>query len=89
MILWNKVLGIIADELIHDHEMRTSKNRARGIEFQQVLYHRMFSMLFSKLCAPEPVLGEIQYGLLKAYTMKYYINYVQVEHLVFVMLGLN
>ncbi|XP_064466564.1 CCR4-NOT transcription complex subunit 1-like isoform X2 [Ornithodoros turicata] len=58
--LLNKVLGIVAGVLLHDHE-------ARGLDFQQLPYHRMFIMLFLELSAPEPVLEAISFHVLMAF----------------------
>ncbi|XP_022920087.1 CCR4-NOT transcription complex subunit 1 isoform X2 [Onthophagus taurus] len=58
--LLNKVLGIVAGCLLQDHEQR-------GVEFQQLPYHRMFIMLFLELNNPEPVLETINYHVLTAF----------------------
>ncbi|KAL3275904.1 hypothetical protein HHI36_020639 [Cryptolaemus montrouzieri] len=58
--LLNKVLGIVAGCLLQDHDTRT-------IEFQQLPYHRIFTMLFLELNSPEPVLETINYHVLTAY----------------------
>lgn len=58
--LLNKVLGIVAGVLLRDHE-------ARGLDFQQLPYHRMFIMLFLELSAPEPVLEAISFHVLMAF----------------------
>ncbi|XP_011335843.1 CCR4-NOT transcription complex subunit 1 isoform X2 [Ooceraea biroi] len=58
--LLNKVLGIVAGVLLQDHEIR-------GIDFQQLPYHRIFIMLFLELCAPEPVLEAVNFQVLTAF----------------------
>ncbi|KAK9891930.1 hypothetical protein WA026_017413 [Henosepilachna vigintioctopunctata] len=58
--LLNKVLGIVAGCLLQDHDIRSS-------EFQQLPYHRIFTMLFLELNSPEPVLETINYHVLTAY----------------------
>ncbi|XP_077542745.1 CCR4-NOT transcription complex subunit 1 isoform X6 [Haemaphysalis longicornis] len=58
--LLNKVLGIVAGVLLQDHE-------SRGLEFQQLPYHRIFMMLFLELSAPEPVLEAIGFHVLMAF----------------------
>lgn len=58
--LLNKVLGIIAGVLVHDHETRAS-------EFRQLAYHRMFLMLFLELTAPEPILEVFSFQTLMAF----------------------
>ena len=57
----NKVLGIVAGVLLIDHDVR-------GIEFQQVPYHRIFIMLFLELNAPDPILETINFHVLTAYS---------------------
>ncbi|KAG0416949.1 hypothetical protein HPB47_006047 [Ixodes persulcatus] len=54
------VLGIVAGVLLQDHE-------SRGVEFQQLPYHRIFMMLFLELSAPEPVLEAIGFHVLMAF----------------------
>ncbi|XP_060519791.1 CCR4-NOT transcription complex subunit 1 isoform X2 [Cylas formicarius] len=58
--LLNKVLGIVAGCLLQDHDTRT-------IEFHQMPYQRIFTMLFLELNAPEPVLEAINMHVLTAY----------------------
>ncbi|XP_075733812.1 CCR4-NOT transcription complex subunit 1 isoform X1 [Rhipicephalus microplus] len=58
--LLNKVLGIVAGVLLQDHE-------SRGLEFQQLPYHRIFMMLFLELSAPEAVLEAIGFHVLMAF----------------------
>lgn len=55
-----QVLGIVAGVLLQDHE-------SRGVEFQQLPYHRIFMMLFLELSAPEPVLEAIGFHVLMAF----------------------
>lgn len=55
-----QVLGIVAGVLLQDHE-------SRGLEFQQLPYHRIFMMLFLELSAPEPVLEAIGFHVLMAF----------------------
>ncbi|CAG9826421.1 unnamed protein product [Diabrotica balteata] len=58
--LLNKVLGILAGCLMQDHD-------TRAIEFQQLPYQRIFTMLFLELNAPEPVLEAINFHVLNAF----------------------
>jgi CCR4-NOT transcription complex subunit 1 len=58
--LLNKVLGIVAGCLLQDHDTRT-------IEFNQLPYQRIFTMLFLELNSPEPVLEAINFHVLNAY----------------------
>lgn len=58
--LFNKVLGIVAGCLLQDHD-------TRQVEFHQFAYHRIFTMLFLELNAPEPVLEAINFHVLTAY----------------------
>lgn len=50
--LLTKVLYILAESLLKDHEKQ-------GVSFQQVGFHRMLIMLFLELSAPDPVLESI------------------------------
>lgn len=58
--LLNKVLGIVTGVLLQDQELR-------GLEFQQLPYHRIFIMLFLELSAPESVLEAISSQILTAF----------------------
>ncbi|XP_055951329.1 CCR4-NOT transcription complex subunit 1-like isoform X2 [Argiope bruennichi] len=58
--LLNKVLGIVTGVLLQDQELR-------GVEFQQLPYHRIFIMLFLELSAPEAVLEAINPQILTAF----------------------
>jgi CCR4-NOT transcription complex subunit 1 len=55
--LLNKVLGIVAGVLLIDHDVR-------GVEFQQVPYHRIFIMLFLELNAPDQILETINFQVI-------------------------
>ncbi|CAL1280479.1 unnamed protein product [Larinioides sclopetarius] len=58
--LLNKVLGIVTGVLLQDQELK-------GVEFQQLPYHRIFIMLFLELSAPEAVLEAINPQILTAF----------------------
>ncbi|GFQ94535.1 CCR4-NOT transcription complex subunit 1 [Trichonephila clavata] len=58
--LLNKVLGIVTGVLLQDQELR-------GVDFQQLPYHRIFIMLFLELSAPESVLEAISPQILTAF----------------------
>lgn len=58
--LLNKVLGIVAGCLLQDHDTRV-------IEFHQLPYQRIFTMLFLELNSPEPVLETINFHVLTAF----------------------
>uniref|UniRef100_T1DC70 CCR4-NOT transcription complex subunit 1 n=1 Tax=Cupiennius salei TaxID=6928 RepID=T1DC70_CUPSA len=58
--LLNKVLGIVTGVLLQDQELR-------GLDFQQLPYHRIFIMLFLELSAPESVLEAISSQVLTAF----------------------
>ena len=47
--LLNKVLGIVAEFLLMDHDVRAT-------DFQQVPYQRIFFMLFLEVYAPDQIL---------------------------------
>ncbi|XP_030756048.1 CCR4-NOT transcription complex subunit 1 isoform X2 [Sitophilus oryzae] len=64
--LLNKVLGIVAGCLLQDHDTRT-------VEFQQMPYQRIFTMLFLELNAPEPILEAINFHVLTAYCHTFHI----------------
>lgn len=57
---FSKVLGIVTGVLLQDQELR-------GLEFQQLPYHRIFIMLFLELSAPESVLEAISSQILTAF----------------------
>lgn len=54
------MLGIVTGVLLQDQELR-------GLEFQQLPYHRIFIMLFLELSAPESVLEAISSQILTAF----------------------
>ncbi|GIX80669.1 CCR4-NOT transcription complex subunit 1, partial [Caerostris extrusa] len=58
--LLNKVLGIVTGVLLQDQDMR-------GVEFQQLPYHRIFIMLFLELSAPEAILETINHQIISAF----------------------
>ncbi|GIY17902.1 CCR4-NOT transcription complex subunit 1, partial [Caerostris darwini] len=58
--LLNKVLGIVTGVLLQDQDMR-------GVEFQQLPYHRIFIMLFLELSAPEAILETINHQIITAF----------------------
>ncbi|XP_054715657.1 CCR4-NOT transcription complex subunit 1-like [Uloborus diversus] len=58
--LLNKVLGIVTGVLLQDQELR-------GVDFQQLPYHRIFIMLFLELSAPESVLEAISTQIMTAF----------------------
>ncbi|CAG9761528.1 unnamed protein product [Ceutorhynchus assimilis] len=64
--LLNKVLGIVAGCLLQDHDNRT-------VDFHQMPYQRIFTMLFLELNAPEPVLESLNYHVLTAYCHTFHI----------------
>ncbi|KAL1517994.1 hypothetical protein ABEB36_001684 [Hypothenemus hampei] len=64
--LLNKVLGIVAGCLMQDHDNR-------NVEFHQMPYQRIFTMLFLELNAPEPVLEAINFHVLTAYCHTFHI----------------
>lgn len=64
--LLNKVLGIVAGCLLQDHD-------TRNVDFQQMPYQRIFTMLFLELNAPEPVLEAINFHVLTAYCHTFHI----------------
>ncbi|XP_076264687.1 CCR4-NOT transcription complex subunit 1 isoform X3 [Rhynchophorus ferrugineus] len=64
--LLNKVLGIVAGCLLQDHDTRT-------VDFQQMPYQRIFTMLFLELNAPEPILEAINLHVLTAYCHTFHI----------------
>lgn len=64
--LLNKVLGIVAGCLLQDHDNR-------NVEFHQMPYQRIFTMLFLELNAPEPVLEAINFQMLTAYCHTFHI----------------
>lgn len=56
----------MAGVLLQDHEMR-------GVDFQQLPYHRIFIILFLELCAPETVLEALNYQVLTAFCHTFHI----------------
>ncbi|CAH4038649.1 unnamed protein product [Pieris brassicae] len=58
--LLNKILGIIAGCLLHDHE-------EHGANFQQLPYHRMLLILLLDMNMAEPVLESMNYQVLTAF----------------------
>ncbi|XP_033113474.1 CCR4-NOT transcription complex subunit 1-like isoform X3 [Anneissia japonica] len=64
--LLNKVLGIVAGVLLHDHEKR-------GSDFQQLPYHRIFIMLLLELNAPEHVLETINFQVMTAFCNAFHV----------------
>ena len=54
------MLGIIANVLLQDHEVRKA-------DFHQLPYQRMFVILLLELNAPEPVLEAINYHILSCF----------------------
>ncbi|XP_071959089.1 CCR4-NOT transcription complex subunit 1-like isoform X2 [Antedon mediterranea] len=64
--LLNKVLGIVAGVLLHDHEKQ-------GSDFQQLPYHRIFIMLLLELNAPEHVLETINFQVMTAFCNAFHV----------------
>ena len=58
--LLNKVLGVIAQTLIQDQQVR-------GTDFHQLPYHRLLIMLFWELTTPDPLLDPINYQVLTSF----------------------
>lgn len=66
MNLLHKILGIIAGVLLQDCE-------EKGVEFYQLPYHRIFSMLFMELTFADHVLDPINFQILQAFAHVYHI----------------
>ncbi|XP_066142150.1 CCR4-NOT transcription complex subunit 1 isoform X1 [Euwallacea fornicatus] len=64
--LLNKVLGIVAGCLLQDHD-------TRNVDFHQMPYQRIFTMLFLELNTPEPVLEAINFQVMTAYCHTFHI----------------